>query len=177
MQQPVGENVTAFEIGAELDLVDGEEGHLDIGRHGLDGRHPEAGSCRNDLLFAGHKRHGVVADANPDPVIDLTREKAQWQPDHAARVGQHALDGEMGLAGIGGAENGGDATGGRHSVDLHLMPARARVKGPSGGEISASFNRRIQRRTNPVRITDQAPIQALFRRLTICFAAAIWTPR
>ena len=29
-------------------------------------------------------------------------------------MGQHALDGEMGLAGIGRAENGGDGAGGGH---------------------------------------------------------------
>ena len=42
MEQPVGEDMAALEIGGELDLVDGEEGDIDVGRHGLDGADPEA---------------------------------------------------------------------------------------------------------------------------------------
>ncbi len=46
VQNPVGEDVAALEIGAELNLVDGEERHLDVGRHGLDGCHPIARARR-----------------------------------------------------------------------------------------------------------------------------------
>ena len=38
----VGEDVATLEIGAELHLVDGEEGHVDVGWHGLDGADPVA---------------------------------------------------------------------------------------------------------------------------------------
>ena len=54
-----------------------------------------------------------ATDPRPDPVgdlvVDLAREQPQRQPDHAGGMRQHPLDGEMGLAGIGRAENGGDA--------------------------------------------------------------------
>ena len=43
-------------------------------------------------------------------LIDLARQQAQWQADHPGGVGQHALDGKMGLAGIGRPQNGCDAT-------------------------------------------------------------------
>ena len=57
-EQPVGEDVAALEIGGELDLVDGEERDLDIGRHRLDGADPEARVGGDDLFLAGDQRHG-----------------------------------------------------------------------------------------------------------------------
>ena len=36
MQEPVGEDVAAFGVGAELDLVDGEKLDLAVERHRLD---------------------------------------------------------------------------------------------------------------------------------------------
>jgi hypothetical protein len=36
MQEPMGEDVAALTIGAELDLVDGEEGEVALERHRLD---------------------------------------------------------------------------------------------------------------------------------------------
>ena len=44
-------------------------------------------------------------------LIDLAREQAQRQADHPGGMGEHPLDGEMGLAGIGRAEHGRDAIG------------------------------------------------------------------
>jgi len=62
---------------------------------------------RHGTTLAGLVRlHGVAPDARDDAVIDLARQEAQRQPDHAAPVRQHALDGKPGLAGIGRAENG-----------------------------------------------------------------------
>ena len=60
------------------------------------------------------------ADAVDHLVVDLARQQAQRQADHAGGMRQHALDGEMGLAGIGGPEHGGDAgaAGTRCSVGL-----------------------------------------------------------
>ena len=63
---------------------------------------------RDDLLLAGDQRRLPLALEAHDLVIDLARQKAQRQPDHAGFVRQHPLDGEMGLAGVGGAEDGRD---------------------------------------------------------------------
>ena len=49
------------------------------------------------------------ADAGDDLVVDLARKQPQRQADDADIMREHALDGEMGLAGIGRAEHGGDA--------------------------------------------------------------------
>ena len=46
VEHAVGEDVAALEIGAELHLVDGEEGDVEVARHRLDGGHPvSAGSA------------------------------------------------------------------------------------------------------------------------------------
>ena len=121
VQHAVGEDVAALEIGAELDFVDGEEGHVDVGGHRLDGAHPVARLGGNDLFLAGHQRHGGIARAQPHPVIDLAGQQPQRQADHAAAMAQHALDGEMGLAGVGRAQHGGDGLGRRHQLWLQRM--------------------------------------------------------
>jgi len=41
-------------------------------------------------------------------VVDLAREQAQRQADHAGAVGKHPLDRKVRLAGVGGAENSPD---------------------------------------------------------------------
>ena len=56
------------------------------------------------------------ADAGDDLVVDLAREQPERQPDDADVMRQHALDGEMGLAGIGRAEHGGDAASALESL-------------------------------------------------------------
>ena len=109
IEHAVGEDVAAFEIGAELHLVDGEEGDVEIARHRLDGRHPVARIRRLDLLLAGDERDRLGAHARRDLVVDLARQQPQRQPDDAGGMAEHALDGEMGLAGIGRPEHGGDA--------------------------------------------------------------------
>ena len=83
VEHAVGEDVTALEVGAELHLVDGEERDVEIARHRLDGRDPEACDWRLDLLFAGDQRDLVGADALDHLVVDLAREQPQRQPDHA----------------------------------------------------------------------------------------------
>ena len=42
VQEALGEDVPAVEIGGELDFVDGDEGDVEIARHGLDGGDPVA---------------------------------------------------------------------------------------------------------------------------------------
>ena len=61
VQHPVGEDVTALEIGAKLHLVDCQEGHIDIGWHGLDRADPIAGIDGDDLFLAGDQRHCGIA--------------------------------------------------------------------------------------------------------------------
>ena len=109
MQDAVGEDMAAFEIGGDLDFVDGEERHVEIARHRFDGGDPEARILRLDLLLAGDQRDGLGARAIGDLVVDLARQEPQRQTDDAAGMRQHPLDGEMRLAGVGRPEHGGDA--------------------------------------------------------------------
>ena len=139
MQQPVGEDVTALGIGGELDLVDGEEIDVDLARHGLDGAHPVAGALGLDLLLAGDERDLVGADAGDDLVVDLAREQTQRQADHAAFVAEHALDGEVGLAGVGRPQHRRDVADARFEVDAHQWPSG--VAAPAGG-VTLALHRR-----------------------------------
>ena len=42
VEQPVGEDMAAVEIGGELDFVDRDESKVEVARHRLDGRNPVA---------------------------------------------------------------------------------------------------------------------------------------
>ena len=75
MQEPVGEDVAALEIGGELNFIDGEEGDVDIGGHRLDSADPEARLCRNDFFLAGHQGNLVIADAQAHAVVNFTGEQ------------------------------------------------------------------------------------------------------
>jgi len=108
MQQPVGEHMAAFGIGAELNFIDRQKIDVDIARHRLDRRDPVARPLRLDLLLACDEGNLVGADAGLDLIVDFAREKAQRQSDHAAFVSEHALDRQVGLAGVGRPEHGGD---------------------------------------------------------------------
>ena len=105
IQQAVGEDMAAFRIGAKLDLVDGEKRRAQIERHRLDRADEILCLRRHDLFFACDERTYFRALDAHDAVIDLARQQAQRQADHAGFVGQHALDGEEGLAGVGGAQD------------------------------------------------------------------------
>jgi hypothetical protein len=119
VQQAIREDVAALGIGGELNLVDGQEVDVDVARHRLDGRDPVARALRLDLFFAGDERDLVGADAGGDLVVDLACEQPQRQADHAALVTEHALDREMGLAGVGRAENGGHVANARFEITRH----------------------------------------------------------
>ena len=93
--------MAALGIGGELHLVHGQEIDLDVARHGLDGAHVIARIVGLDLFLAGDQRHVAGANLGDDLVVDLARQKPQRQPDKPALVAEHALDGEMGLAGVG----------------------------------------------------------------------------
>jgi len=125
VEQPVGEDVAALEVAGKLDLVDGTEIHVEIARHGLHSRHPVAGAWRLDLFLTRDEGHLVDAGTLDEAAIDLPRQEAQRQADDAALVRQHALDGEMRLARIGGSEDGGNAPGAhgrRQRSKQHAIP-------------------------------------------------------
>ncbi len=109
VEHAVGEDMAALEIGAKLHFVDGQERDVELAWHRLHGRDPEARVRRLDLLLAGNQRHRIGTDPLHTPVVDLARQEPQRQSDNAAGMPEHALDGEMGFAGVGGAKHGGDA--------------------------------------------------------------------
>ena len=108
-QQAVGEDVAALGVGAELDLVDREEAHREVERHRLDGRDEIARARRLDALLAGDQRDRAGAALRDDAVVDLARQQAQRKADQAAAMGEHALDREVGLAGVGRPQHGDHA--------------------------------------------------------------------
>ena len=130
VEHAVGEDMAALEVGGELDLVDGEEGDVEVTRHGLDGGDPIARAGRLDLLLAGDERDRLRAHARRDLVVDLARQKPQRQPDDAGGMTEHALDREVRLAGVGRPKHRGDAraagagiaVGRRGEGDRHRRP-------------------------------------------------------
>jgi hypothetical protein len=114
VQNPVGKDVAALEIGAELNFINGEEWHFNVWRHGFNGCHPKARGCRDDFFFAGDEGHSVIANFQPNAIIDFAGQQPERQADHAAAMGEHALHGQMGFASIGGAQHGGDIADLRH---------------------------------------------------------------
>ena len=132
IEHAIGKYMAALEIGSELGLVDRQKGDVEIARHGFDGANPESRILRLDLLFAGDQRDRILSHAIGDLVVDLTREQPQRQADHAGGMGQHALDGEMGLAGIGGAQ---------HRRDTGTAGSRCsgRLRGKSDGHYASGL--------------------------------------
>ena len=106
MQEAIGEDVAAVEIARDLDFVHGQEFGFQIERHGLDRADQIARGFGRDLLFASDQSRGRFALGRHHAIINLARQQPQRQPDHARGMPQHALDGEMGLAGIGRAKHG-----------------------------------------------------------------------
>ncbi len=107
VEQVIGEDMAAIEIGGELHLVDGDKGEIEIPRHRLRRADPVARLARFDLLLAGDERHRIGPDAIDHALVDFARQQTQRQADHPGGMGQHALYGEMGLARIGRPQNGG----------------------------------------------------------------------
>lgn len=107
MQDAIGEDMAALEITGELHLVDRDEGSLGLARHRFDGADGKTRIGRRNLFFAGDQRHILRADLLHYPRIDLARQQPERQADHAGPVSDHALDGIMGLAGIGRPEHRG----------------------------------------------------------------------
>ena len=109
VQQALGEDVTALRVGDQLDFVHGQELDLTLQRHGFDGADEIGRARRDDLFLAGDQGDGGGPSLLDDPLIDLARQQAQRQADHARGVTQHPLDRQMGLAGVGGAQDRCDA--------------------------------------------------------------------
>ena len=155
VQDAVGEDVTALEVAGQLHLVDGHERRVGLARHRLHGADGIARAGRDDLLLAGDERHVADADLLDHAMVHLACEQPQRQADDAAFVRHHPLDGEMRLAGIGGAEHGGDVTSGDDQrlglfhLDVHLIGNRPSCRGaPIVGEMgcrSTPMRRRARR--------------------------------
>ncbi|MNC42312.1 hypothetical protein D3C75_911230 [compost metagenome] len=105
MQQALGEDVAALRVRHQLDFVDGQELDLTLQRHGLDGADEIGRARRDDLLLAGDQGDGGGPALLDNPLIDLARQQAQRQADHARGVTEHPLDRQMGLAGVGGSQD------------------------------------------------------------------------
>jgi hypothetical protein len=133
VEDAVGEHVSALAIGRELDLVHREEVHPPGQGHGLHGADEVLGALGNDPLLAGDEGHGIGAPARDHPVVVLAGEEAQGKPDHPRAVLEHPLQGEVGLAGVGGAQEGGDRGPHENRID-----PRAAVCKPYGEAGSAS---------------------------------------
>ncbi len=119
MQQPVGEHMPTLEIGAKLDLIHSQEIHRPIKRHGFDRTDEVLRAVGQDLFLARQQGHRLGTFLLHHPVIDLAGEQPERQANNAGPVTQHAFDGVVGLARIGGPE---------HSNDL-----AARGRGDAGG--------------------------------------------
>ena len=147
VQQAISEDMAAIKVGGELDFIDGQKRHVEIARHRLHGRNPVTGVTRLDLFLAGDERNLLRPDAGDDLVVDLARQQAQRQADHAAGMAEHALNRQMGLTGVGGAEHCGDAArtlvaGGPGAVEIvqgHTHPPGGRP-GASASAIAALYH-------------------------------------
>ena len=131
VQDAIGEEVATLGIGRHLHFVDGEERHRAVERHRFDGADEIARSRRGDLLLTGDQRDLRGALDLDQAIVVLTRQQAQREADHARLVAEHPFDGEIGLAGIGRPEHGGQAAGGagkRHR--RHLRPVLWPKQGP-----------------------------------------------
>src|SRR5262249_1208116 len=109
IEQAIGEDVAALEICAQLGFIDCHEGDVETSRHRFDSGHPEAWVWWLDFLFAGDQCNRVLAHAFVDFVVDLARKQPQRQPDHTRGMRKHALNGQMGLAGVGWSQYRSDA--------------------------------------------------------------------
>ena len=100
MQQSVGKDMAAFDIAAELNLVDGHEIGADFLRHRLDRADPIGGAVGHDAFLTGDQRHDRRATCGDDAVVNLARQQTQRQADHPGAVRQHAVNRKMGFSGI-----------------------------------------------------------------------------
>ncbi len=124
MQEPRGKDVAALGIGTQLNFVHREKIDRPVERHRFDGAHEIGRVRRQDFLFAGDQRDRARTLQLDDAIVILARQKAQRKPDHPALVAEHALDGEVGLAGIGRPEDRDEPrSGAEHAHRLEVSGA------------------------------------------------------
>ena len=105
VQQPIGEDVAPLGIGAELRLIERDEGEIAIGRHRFSGAAIPARLFGEDLLLAGEQRDLVRPLYRHDPVVDLASQQPEREAHQAGGMAAHPFDREVGLSGIGRAEH------------------------------------------------------------------------
>src|SRR5215212_7377940 len=133
VEHAVGKDVTTLKVGSQLDLVDRKERNVEVPRHCLNGRHPKAGIGRLDFLLAGDERDRLGAHPIDHLVVNLARQKPQWQPNDTGRMAEHSLNGQMRFPGVGwskhrcdaGTAGAGVATCWRREGDRHHYPMKA----------------------------------------------------
>ena len=81
--------MAALGIGAELRLVERDEGEVAVGRHASAVQRILARVRRHDLLLAGEQRDLRLALDRDDAVIDLAREQAERESRSGRRNGAH----------------------------------------------------------------------------------------
>ena len=117
VEDAIGEDMAAFEIGRDLDFIDREKRHVEIARHRLHGGDPEPRPWRLDLFLAGDQRDANRARRDRRSCCRPRAPSSRsGRPITPGGMRQHPLDREMGLAGIGRPEHGGDAGAGNPSV-------------------------------------------------------------
>ena len=98
--------MAAIRVCAKLDFINGEEFHRPIQRH----RFHRAGEIlrlgRDDFFLAGDQGNIAFALHRHHAIIIFTRQQPQRKADTARGMGEHPLNREVGLAGIGRAKNG-----------------------------------------------------------------------
>ncbi len=127
-QQPIGEDMATLRIGAQLRLVQRHERRLALQRHAFGRAAEPACLGRQDLLLTGDQRDFGRAFHGHHAVIHLAREQPQREADHAAGMAAHPLDGEVGLAGVGGPQHCRDGRTGElaHVTFQDRRPRRIR---------------------------------------------------
>src|SRR5215472_9161593 len=130
MQQARGEDVAALGICTELDFVDSEEIDLPLERHRFGSTDKIRWVRRQDFLLAGNQRNRARPAQPYNPVVVFTGEQPEREADHAAAMAEHALDGKMGLAGIGRPEDRDEPRSGAE----HAHALRYWVNPPSAQE-------------------------------------------
>ena len=98
--------MAAIRVCAKLNFINGEEFHGPIQRH----RFHRAGEIlrlwRHDFFLAGDQGDEALTLHRHHAIIIFTRQQPQRKADTARGMGEHPLNREVGLAGIGRAEDG-----------------------------------------------------------------------
>src|SRR5882724_6633750 len=101
--------MAALRVGAELNFVNRKKLDRPVERHRFDGADKIGRVRGQDFLLPGDQRDRPRAAQFDDAIVILACQEAQREADHAGLVIEHALDGEMRLAGIGGPEDRDEA--------------------------------------------------------------------